>query len=209
MSGDSSSIPQWLLFFRNRIFDLDIDCVRGSQRVELEFIVDRERNYYNVAANGQLLGAKFSFEAFSRRRLPGDEKDSPTPLFVGTFNHTEGVSGNFTVRPQPDGELMTLGVYGAPPAFHMVKYNPHRIASPVELWGIPNWNVRFVDPYQCEPPVPKSVIRAGGNKPRHYSGYCTANDSSTDGRLPMPAVLISALIAYQLLLKPIYLDESG
>src|SRR5690349_4254365 len=104
MSGDT--IPQWLLFSRYRVLDsdLDIDCVCGSRRIESEFTIDRKPDYHSFTANGQLLGAKFSFEAVSRRRLPGHEKDSPTPLFVGTFCHNEGVSGNFTVRPQPDGE---------------------------------------------------------------------------------------------------------
>jgi hypothetical protein len=102
---------------------------------------------------------------------------------------------------------MTLGVYGAPPAFQLVKSTTHRTACPVEVRGVPNWEVRFEDPEQYEPAIPKDAIRTAG-KPRHYSGYCRTNKSSADAALPTPGVLVAMLLAYQLLLKPFYLTEN-
>jgi hypothetical protein len=209
MSGGSSVVQKWLLFCRShgiRRPQLEMVCVYGSRRIEAVFSIRRER-YYNASAEGKLLGAKFSFEAFSRRRLPGDEKDSTTPLFDGTFNFAEGVSGDFVVRPDPDGELMTLGVYGAPHAFQLIKSTTHRTASPVELRGMAGWEVRFEDPAQYEPAIPKNALRAAGN-PRHYSGYCSSNKSPADEALPTPGVLVATLLVYQLLLKPFYLTEN-
>ncbi len=200
---------EWLLSCRSHGITrprLEIACVRGSRRIEAGFSIGRER-YYNATVEGELLGAKFHFEAVSRRRLHGDEEDSVTPLFIGSFNLAEGVSGDFTVRPKLDGELMALGVYGAPPAFHLVKTAPTHTASPIELRGIPNWTVRFEDPNEYQPSIAKSALRLAG-KTRDYSGYCSGSGALADDALPMPGVLIAALLAYQLLLRPFYLTSS-
>ena len=177
----------------------------GSRRIEASFSIRPERSY-NASAEGELLGATLSFEAKSRRRLPGDEEDSRVPLFVGTFNYAEGVSGDFVVRPKSDGELMALGVYGAPPAFLLIKTDPSRTESPVEIHGVPGWKIHFEDAAKYEPSVSKKELRAAGN-PLHFAGYCVGR-SESNGNLPMPGVLVTMLLAYQLLLKPYYLTSS-
>lgn len=207
MSDSSAAITRWLWFCRSRGIKSpreEAACVCGSRRIEAAFSVRRER-YYNASAEGVWLGAKFNFEAVSRRRLRGDERDSIVPLFIGTFNHTDGVSGDFVVRPKPDGELMALGVYGARPAFRLVKTRADTTASPVEVSGVSNWEVRFEDPAHYEPSISKRELRAAGN-PQYYAGYCRTQRGPRDGLPPMPGVLITMLLAYQLLLKPFHLE---
>ena len=178
----------------------------GPKRIEAAFAIQRER-YYNATAEGKLLGAKLSFEAKSRRRLPGDEKDSMVPLFVGTFNYAEGVSGDFVVRPKPNGELMALGVYGAPPAFQLIKTDPSRRASPVEIRGVPGWEIHFEDPSQYETSVRNRELCGAGN-PLHFAGHCVGRAESNGNLPPMPGVLVTMLLAYQLLLKPFHLTSA-
>jgi len=197
---------RWLLFCRSRGIlkpHEEIACVSGSRRIEAVFSIRRER-YYNATAEGKLLGNNLSFEAKSRRRLPGDEKDSTVPLFLGTFNYAEGVSGDFIVRPKADGELMTLGVYGAPPAFKLIKTLVNPGASPVEVRGVPGWEVRFEDPNHSEISITHRELRAASN-PLYYAGYCLGRTANKEDLLPMPGVLITMLLAYELLLKPFYL----
>ena len=174
----------------------------GTRRIEAAFSV--RSHYYNVSSEGELLGTKLSFEAKSRRRLPGDQRDSHVPLFIGTFDYAEGVSGDFMVRPKPDGELMTLGVYGAPPAFQLIQTWLNRSASPVEVRGVPDWEIHFEDPTYYEPSIAKRELRAAGN-PLHYAGYCIGRTESNENLPPMPGVLVTMLLAYDLLLKPFYL----
>ncbi len=208
MLGASAEITRWLLFCRSRgISHLreEIACVCGSRRIEASFSIRPERSY-NASAEGELLGATLSFEAKSRRRLPGDEENSRVPLFVGTFNYAEGVSGDFVVRPKSDGELMALGVYGAPPAFHLIRTDPSRTASPVEILGVPGWKIHLEDPAQYEPSISKKELPAAGN-PLHFAGYCVGR-AERNGNLPMPGVLVTMLLAYQLLLKPYHLKSA-
>ena len=159
-------------------------------------------------AEGTLLGAKLSFEATSRRRISGDEADSIVPLFVGTFRYAGGVSGDFVIQPKLDGELMTLGVYGTPPAFRLIKTRPRESASPLEVRGFPGWDVIFEDPVQYEISIPKRELRAAGN-PLHFAAYCTTRANPKDDLPPMPGVLVTMLLAYHLLLKEFYLTSSA
>jgi hypothetical protein len=237
MDATSTTMTRWLVFCRSGGIGespTEIELVCGSRRIEAIFSVERER-YYNAVAEGELLGTKYIFKAASRRRLPGDERDSVVPLFAGTFDHTESVSGDFAVSPRPDGELMALGVYGAPPIFQLVKTIPNSRPYAVEAHGLPGWEVRFEDPnlYQTfaslseiraagnplfyagyhlprkpkdEPPLLRE-IRAAGN-PLFYTGYCFTRATPKDALPPMPGVLVTMLLAYQLLLKPFHLDSA-
>jgi hypothetical protein len=211
MKGASASAKRWVLFCRSRALrgGEEVTFVSGTKRIEAEFSVQSE-GAYDLIVRGELLGAKLAWEARSRRRLPGDEEHSVTPLFQGTFNHAGGVSGDFVVRPKRDGELMTLGFYGAPPAVQLIKFNPIYVASPVEVRGLPGTEVSFEDPTEYQVSITKSGLQAAVGKKlwRYYAGYCVGASESDENLPPMPGVLVTMLLAYQLLLKPYYLTNS-
>lgn len=210
MRTPSHTAFNWLVFCRSSGIlrpREHFSCVCGEKRVIAEFAVV-PRNY-GASLDGELLGATFRFEAKSRRRLAGDTADSGVPLYVGRFEHEAGASGDFTIRPKPDGELMTLGVYGAPHLFKVVKTDPARVACPVEVHGLPGMEMRFEDPNDPwhKPSFSKRELSAAG-EPRHYAGYCVAHRVRDQTLPPMLAVLVAMTLAYQRLLKPSYLDPS-
>jgi len=110
MKSSSNPGTTWLLFCKERVLKrrLDWTCVCWPRKVEAEFSLTCPGHVYNLAVDGLLLGAKFHLEAWSRRRLEGDVRDSHVPLFVGSFEHQGGMSGAFTIRPRDDGELTPL-----------------------------------------------------------------------------------------------------
>ncbi len=212
-TGDNLLNPSaiWLIFCRRRFLkdQLQWSCLCGSRAVAAEFALSQPSGYYSLAVEGTLLNTKFALEARSRRRLEGDACDSHVPLFVGTFEHQNGASGDFTIRPQDNGELMTLGVYGTPHSIRVVKVRPDRTESPLEIHGIPDVDIRFErfgDTWH-PPSVPKDEIpvkRGRGIGPGTYVGRCitTRGPAASDRVPPMVSVLATMTIAYdQLLLQ--------
>lgn len=201
----------WLIFCRQRFLKscLQWSCLSDSHEVEAEFALSQPSGYYSLAAEGTLLNTKFALEARSRRRLEGDTRDSHVPLFVGTFEHQDGASGDFTIRPQDNGELMTLGVYGTPHSIRVVKVRPNRTESPLEVHGIPDADIRFERFGEAwhTPSIPKDEIpvkRGRGIGPGTYVGRCIASPgpADSDSVPPMLSVLVAMTIAYdQLLLQ--------
>lgn len=199
----------WLIFCRQRFLKncLQWSCLCDARVVEAEFALSQPSGYYSLAAEGTLLNTKFALEARSRRRLEGDTRDSHVPLFVGTFEHQDGASGDFTIRPQDNGELMTLGVYGTPPLIRVVKVLPNRTESPLEVHAIPDVDIRF-ERFRGEwytPSVPKDeipVVRGRGIGPGTYVGRCIASPGpgDSDSVPPMVSVLVTMTIAYDQLL---------
>ncbi len=200
----------WLLFCRQRFLKgrLDWTCVCGTKQIEAELALSNPSGYYSLMADGMLLGTNFKLEARSRSRLEGDTRDSHVPLFVGSFEHQGGVSGDFTIRPRPDGELMTLGVYGACPSIRVVKLWPNRTESPLEVHGISNVDIcfeRFGEAWHT-PSIAKDAIPAEPGW-QFYSGRCITaqRTSEADGAPPMLSVLITMTIVYHQLLLQHYM----
>ena len=200
-----NSRATWLLFCRERLLKqrLQWSCVCGAREVETELALTQPSGYYSLAAVGTLHGAPFSLEAEGRSRLQGDTCDSHVPLFLGTFEHQGGVSGDFTIRPRDDGELMTLGVYGARHSIRLVKAYPNSIESPLEVHGIPDTDIRFErfgDAWH-PPSVHKDIIPAKARR-SFYAGRCITEQQPADSCdvPPMLSVLVTMTVAYNQLL---------
>ena len=211
MKSSSNPRATWLLFCRERVLKrrLDWTCVCWPRKVEAEFSLASPGHVYNLAVDGLLLGAQFHLEAWSRRRLEGDVRDSHVPLFVGSFEHQGGLSGDFTIQPREDGELMTLGLYGTPPSIHVVKVDTAHQVSALEAQGIPDLDVRFENFHDGwhKPSLAKDELPA---KPgwRYYAGRCITKANFPDDSPPMVPLLAAMTVAYDQLLIRHYLTST-
>jgi hypothetical protein len=121
VASGSNEERTWDLFCRELVLrrELKLAFVCGgiscAAKVAVEYL---PRHSY--ACRGDLFGRPFSFEALSRNRLDENERDSHVPLFAGSFQHEGGPSGDFQVRERSDGELMTVGFFGAPRSIRAV-----------------------------------------------------------------------------------------
>jgi hypothetical protein len=208
MNATADPTVTWLLFcqWRGARQRMEFICLADAERIGMLVSIRRER--WNIFATGTLLGQPFRLEARSRRRLDGDERDSAVPLFSGTFNHQEGVSGEFTIAPRNHGELMTLGVLGAAPLIRVDKIWAENSISPVQVHGIPEVDLRFEQrhSYRYELSIPKNEIPSPPGA-RHYVGRCRAPRISFGKTPPMISVLATLAIVYDELLTQHYLRD--
>jgi len=186
----------WMLYCRHRPKGwLAIAFARGEQSIQAEFKLKYGRSYA-ISIFGKLLGEAYLLEAFARNRRPEDESKTEV-VFEGTFEHENGCSGDFTARPRTDGEMMTLGVYGADQAIKLNLMNRRWRNGPVELSGVSNTSLRLESGLNLS----ELVI------PNHYVGVLRVREAEASGGLPMIAVLTTLVLCYEEILTRHYLVE--
>jgi hypothetical protein len=186
----------WMLYCRHQPKSwLEIAFARGERRIQARFKVSYGRAY-RISIFGNLLGEAYLLEAVGRNRRPEDKSESEL-VFKGTFEHEDGCSGDFAVRPRADGELMTLGVYGAEQLIKLNSMNRSWRYGPVEMSGIANTSLRLESGLNFS----ELVI------PNHYAGVLRVRDAETSGGLPMITVLTTLVLGYEEILKRHYLTE--
>ncbi len=110
----------------------------GSQRSHEATMEVEHLPAFGVACSGELFGKQYTLKALSQRRLPGDTEDATRVQFAGSFEQMDGPSGDFTIAERADGELMTLGLYGAPSSIRAVKVQSTLVICPVRFTGLGN-----------------------------------------------------------------------
>jgi hypothetical protein len=206
MSTKGLTSNPWFLFCRWRFpVRTEISFVRGSERIAATFATGVRG--WDWSATGVLLGAPFSIEAFSRRRLEGDTSDSLVPLFEGTFDHTDGASGTFTAKPRTGGELLALGVYGSAQTIRVYKIDPDARVCPVEVFGIPGLRVRLE-----EPPFSRGHLYSRKDIPKppgpgFYVGTAIPDQESDATKPPAIAVLTTLVFCYRQIITNYYVKD--
>jgi hypothetical protein len=198
----------WFLFYRRALSPrAEVTFAHGTERITAEF--NTKRRGWDLLITGTLLGSPFSLEASSRRRLDGDTIDSHLPLFVGNFKHEDGACGEFTARPRDDGELLTLGVYGAAQSIRMCKIAPNASVCPVEVYGIRGVRLRFEEaPFTANHLFSaKAIPKPPGQF--HYAGVAIVETKLNGTRPPMAAVLTALLLCYKEIVTEYYVKDSG
>jgi len=104
---------------------------------------------------------------------------------------------------------MTLGLYGTPHSIRVVKVAPARVTCPLEVYGIPDVEVRFENFWNTwwKPSIPKNKIPARPGW-KYYAGRCISSPAYPDSLPPMIPVLATITILETRLLVPHYMTES-
>jgi hypothetical protein len=198
----------WLLFCVQGVFRVRLFFVHQRLQHEMEFKL--KTNGYGVRCEGDLFGKRFTMEADSRARLPGDTKDATKIQFAGRLEHEDGPSGDFTIRSQANGELMSLDLYGAPTEIRAKKTDSRAVQCPLEIHGL-GVDIDFRlesanDPWH-PPAIRRDELPARPAK-RYYAGFYRV-PSELGGDIPPAApVLTTFVLAHELILSRHYLDPS-
>lgn len=156
---------------------LELGLARGAQCIQTRLKVKYDRAF-SFSVFGRLQDELYLLEASGRNRR--SEEESETELvFEGTFEHENGCSGNFVVRPRANGELMSLGVYGASQTIKLSTASRHWWKGPVEMSGVANLSLRL-DP---------GLDFSGLVIPNHVVGVLRVQGNEDGGHLPMIAPL--------------------
>lgn len=208
MGAAQHSQSTWLLFCARQLLRkrARLSFICGPLHHEATVSV-KSVGIYDLSFQGDLVGAPYSMEVESRWRLPGDLKDAARIQFVGRFEHEDGVSGDFTIREQANGELMTLGIYGTPQTIRVVKIKPHLVLCPLEVLGISGADICLeTGTNSWHPPtIPAGDMPKRPGR-RSYAGYCTVNGQ--DEKVPMASLLATLMLLYDFVLATHYMDPS-
>ena len=179
----------------------------GSQRSHEATMEVEHLPAFGVACSGELFGKRYTLEALSQRRLPGDTEDATGLQFAGSFEQMDGPSGDFTIAERADGELMTLGLYGTPSSIRVVKVQSSLVTCPVQVTGLGN-DIEVCLESPGDPLLSPIAARASMQSftaANSYVGYCVTKKEYSDETVPMPALLTTFMLISELILRRYYL----